>query len=763
MKNVKHLTAMILGAASAALILASGCGGRIQCGPGTIERDGQCVVAEEELVTECGPGTVKDGATCRSLATSEDTGETCTPDCSGKECGDDGCGGVCDYCADDAEPFCDLETYTCVALECVPACPPDWRCGDDGCGGTCGECPTEAPFCSPDHACVEECVPDCDGRACGGDGCGGTCGGQCAGGESCNEGGQCVPAGWLCAPSAYGDGNICDCACGAIDPDCGDSPDFAANCGPYQTCDARGECADKRPAEWTCAPERYQDSFYCDCECGAPDPDCEDVQLPVSGCLGDTSCNLDGTCGVCTPDCDGRECGGDGCGGSCGLCEDATLPFCSATGACVGQCDPVPAVCAINECGDDGCGGSCGTCADGAACVAGACVAEQDPSSCDGICGQVAPDGCSCQDGCEEVGDCCADYVDSCDTCVPDCTGRVCGDDGCGGACGTCADAILSACDDASGQCYDPMCVPICDGMTCGDDGCGGSCGTCAAGLSCFALSQNCAPPEWICEPSAYGDGLACDCGCGAPDPDCAGGAAMVNNCPMGASCDMMTGSCLTTSCLTDFDCGQGELCEGAYWRSGRRFTGACVARTPTMIGMAGSACVTNTDCDSGLCDLGTCRAHCRTEMDCLSSGELCVGIEPPETYYLTLDAVVAPGWVSVCAAPPGDLTSCASDADCLEPGEVCAALVDGESLTPRYQCTRPDPTFLNAVCGISPQCTMDLQCAPTSDPLAPVCARACPGGQADCPVNETCTSILFNDQNTASGSDDVSIAVCIP
>jgi hypothetical protein len=59
------------------------------------------------------------------------------------------------------------------------------------------------------------------------------------------------------------------------------------------------------------------------------------------------------------------------------------------------------------------------------------------------------------------------------DGCLPLCDGKQCGDDGCGGSCGACAEN--EACG-ADGQC---MCAPSCEGKTCGDDGCGGSCGVC--------------------------------------------------------------------------------------------------------------------------------------------------------------------------------------------------------------------------------------------------------------------------------------------
>lgn len=100
-------------------------------------------------------------------------------------------------------------------------------------------------------------------------------------------------------------------------------------------------------------------------------------------------------------------------------------------------------------------------------------------------------------------------------SCVPQCDGRQCGSDGCGGTCGTCNRPPPSACLDSNtresfsgglcltdtGQCYYDSartacaygceaatcqsCQPQCDGRTCGDDGCGGSCGTCEAPDTC--------------------------------------------------------------------------------------------------------------------------------------------------------------------------------------------------------------------------------------------------------------------------------------
>jgi hypothetical protein len=112
-------------------------------------------------------------------------------------------------------------------------------------------------------------------------------------------------------------------------------------------------------------------------------------------------------------------------------------------------------------------------CAEGEACVDRMCQP----------CGFAACGGWCCEDGevCGAGGGCCR----------PDCSGRECGDDGCGGSCGECLGG-----DDCSptGHC----CVPDCDGRVCGGDGCGGSCGECD-------LSEFCIDDGRACGPSAGG------------------------------------------------------------------------------------------------------------------------------------------------------------------------------------------------------------------------------------------------------------------
>ncbi len=83
-----------------------------------------------------------------------------------------GCGG--DVGSDPADGFC---TPDCTSKQC----------GDDGCGDPCGDC-AQGELCNGFGICYEPgaCAPDCGNRECGDDGCGGSCG-TCGGAESCNR------------------------------------------------------------------------------------------------------------------------------------------------------------------------------------------------------------------------------------------------------------------------------------------------------------------------------------------------------------------------------------------------------------------------------------------------------------------------------------------------------------------------------------------------------------------------------------------------
>jgi len=132
-------------------------------------------------------------------------------------------------------------------------------------------------------------------------------------------------------------------------------------------------------------------------------------------------------------------------------------------------------------CGDSICNATenCGSCDD--------CACEPDETCLDGVCCNPFCVNMECgDDGCGgECGTCDADFecVEGQCFCVPDCDGKVCGADGCGGECGTC---------DPGEECIDGACgcAPDCDGKSCGADGCGGDCGTCDPCTICNATGM---------------------------------------------------------------------------------------------------------------------------------------------------------------------------------------------------------------------------------------------------------------------------------
>jgi hypothetical protein len=112
---------------------------------------------------------------------------SCTPDCTNKSCGDDGCGGTCGSC---------LESESCENSKCVSKY---IQCSNECNLGGLTECvESSVKTCGnfDDDECLEygnssicwfgclngnctsfiSCTPDCTNKSCGDDGCGGTCG-----------------------------------------------------------------------------------------------------------------------------------------------------------------------------------------------------------------------------------------------------------------------------------------------------------------------------------------------------------------------------------------------------------------------------------------------------------------------------------------------------------------------------------------------------------------------------------------------------------
>ena len=94
----------------------------------------------------------------------------CVSNCEGKECGDDGCGFLCQWKCPDTMNY-DCENGKCVPKPgiCIPKC--ENKCNvDNGCGGICDDhCESgKGYFCAHD-ICVKDdnCDKECENKECG--------------------------------------------------------------------------------------------------------------------------------------------------------------------------------------------------------------------------------------------------------------------------------------------------------------------------------------------------------------------------------------------------------------------------------------------------------------------------------------------------------------------------------------------------------------------------------------------------------------------
>jgi hypothetical protein len=414
---------------------------------------------------------------------------TCQAQCQGKQCGPDGCGGLCGTCS--AGKICQqgqcvtevpagefgspctqheqCQSGMCLntpagkhcSQPCSPAipCPVGWVCDSPGSDAPTGWCTLPSA-----------CVPDCAGKQCGPNGCGGECGicvppAQCLydrcrqpAGQPCSLPEDCLDG--LCIP--YPDGTLCStpCVTDAICPqgwECSAwlDPGSSNICAPKQNPAANPDClaiidctnqCSETPEDSNCfascffegskpAKARYSSLFFC-------------MTQRCTDCLDDP----------CLMPCIVEEC------------------FQQYASCYPGELSCAQALDCLYACGDAGdtCGEQCFVQAMPAAklqlmalfgCIDEACP---QPSP---VCFSTA------------VGGPCLEFYESCMTaCNPVCGAAECGPDGCGGDCGQCGGHEY--CD--YGQCK-ALCVPACEQRECGPDGCGGQCGICPAETNCVA------------------------------------------------------------------------------------------------------------------------------------------------------------------------------------------------------------------------------------------------------------------------------------
>jgi len=154
--------------------------------------------------------------------------------------------------------------------------------------------------------------------------------------------------------------------------------------------------------------EAPENSTTCAADCKAGGPVC-----------GDGKCEAPETTATCAADC---KAAGPVCGD--GKCE---APETTAT--CAADCKAAGPVCGDGKCEEPENASSC----------AKDCKKPAD-DSCVGKCGKFKEGAkCNCDDQCAKYNDCCADIKEVCgSTCTKNCADKQCGDDGCGGSCGSC-------------------------------------------------------------------------------------------------------------------------------------------------------------------------------------------------------------------------------------------------------------------------------------------------------------------------------------
>jgi hypothetical protein len=229
----------------------------------------------------CAPATwVDDQHKCR--AESYGTGDGCDcgcgvpdPDCNGNGCTTPGC-------TDSACEVCNDATQSPPYVKC-----PGWTCSDPS-AFTNAECDCGCGVVDP--YCRQSNLYSCTAAGC-----------ETAACDHCNDsGGVRTPCGgqWQsgsgnkCNLKLYGIDGLCDCGCGATDPDCG-----ADQSCTDQGCNAAGcdVCHDGSLIslcdQWTCNEASFGKGDGCDCGCGALDPDCSGAGCKAPGCK-DAACTL---------------------------------------------------------------------------------------------------------------------------------------------------------------------------------------------------------------------------------------------------------------------------------------------------------------------------------------------------------------------------------------------------------------------------------------------------------------------------------------
>jgi hypothetical protein len=206
------------------------------------------------------------------------------PDCKGAGCTTTGCtdssNNKCDYCHDG--PSDSPGDYVpCGGWTCGEESDPAWTGTECDCG--CGK---------PDPACRSLDRADCRGAGCHTATCQYCNEGNATSRELCDD------PHWsnigYCNLSAYGLDGICDCGCGDIDLDCAAGDGCAAASCMAEGCQVCHNAAGQliKCDDWACDESAYGDGETCNCGCGAQDPDCSNLGCKEPGCWRPGACDV---------------------------------------------------------------------------------------------------------------------------------------------------------------------------------------------------------------------------------------------------------------------------------------------------------------------------------------------------------------------------------------------------------------------------------------------------------------------------------------
>jgi hypothetical protein len=470
----------------------------------------------------------------------------CVPDCLGRECGTDGCGGICGTCS--LSQTCS-DGGQCQSTECISSkdCPGDLVCNEDlsACVVcvTSDDCP-ESFECGPDWDCHEvfSCTSDKDCKAHGlvCDKAGGICV-ECLVEVDCAEEDFCKDRFCLTDVCKAGerecDGlQVLECSGdgGALDP--------AELCTGTQYCE-EGTCYDQNcdPGAVFCngtllleCDSIGKDSAAVE-DCGSDKKVCVEAACVTPLCKPSANyCKDATTIAHCMEDgmaenlvpcpeqsfCDGGTCHPWNCPAGKEFCDGSVHKVCDAAGAkvlfeedcleldqvCIeGKCQklactPLEIFCLSDfvaaKCSDVGLDYEPLPCDPGYYCKAGQCkpqVCEPSSSYCAGpvafTCDAIGS-AITSEVNCAESQLLC--QAGACVPCIPACAGKECGPDGCFGTCGSCDDGNDCTADECSkGKCAHTSAT---NGAVCNKPG---ICkGICADGL-CYEMAvEDCSTPE---------------------------------------------------------------------------------------------------------------------------------------------------------------------------------------------------------------------------------------------------------------------------